>query len=86
MALQNYVRCLDLHSALFEVLDALVHVVRHLLPDGNAQLALEIGGMARLRGEDGAQRVDLLLNAGQFLEENTDISNIKRELSLALGR
>lgn len=57
-----------LHVALFDVLNSLIDIVRELLPHCNAQLALQIGCVARLGGQHRAQRIDLLLNTCQFLK------------------
>lgn len=45
----------DLHVALFDVFDALIEVVRDLLPDGDAEVALELGAAPHLGRQHRAQ-------------------------------
>lgn len=56
-----------LHIAFLDVLDARRHVVRDFLPHGDAELSLQLGRVVDLRGQDGAERLDLFFDARQLL-------------------
>lgn len=65
----NSINCMNfhLHIAFLDVLEARRHIVRDFLPDGDSQLSLQLGGMVDLRGQDGAERLNLFFDARQFL-------------------
>lgn len=54
----------DLHVALFNVLDSLVDVIRHFLPNRDAEVALELGAPSHLSCQHGSECGDFIFDLG----------------------